>query len=468
MIRLLLVSLGIVLLNLTLVNAQSNAPGLNGVQTYVNPVLPGDHPDQTMIRIGKDFYTTGSSFHFTPYLPILHSTDMMHWETIARVIPATSSIPSNDAPQNGTWQGALASFNNKYWVYFSNTFGGQYFCNATNMAGPWSAPVKVNTNTGVYGYDNSIFVDDDGTPYMLLKNGQDLNGLQKLGMDGQPVGQAINMDWVNSNGHPYSWAEGPVMCKRNGRYYLFVAGNVGGGQYVLSSANLTAGESSWTRHGTFWSAGPNQGGFTGPNHVTQPIKLDDGTWWCLAHAYDNAGYEGQGRQSSLHQVIWDANGVPKGVPVNLAPVLGPNLPTSNIPYEFGKADYFGSTALSNNWHFFNKAMASTTRYSLNEKPGYLRLKPGTGTTHVLQKDKGKYYSLTTKVDFNANANGQESGLRIMNGWDDAYFTLYSGYNGGKKIGMNFTGARTEVANNIGNTVWLRIERELHILTVITS
>ncbi|SFX91574.1 family 43 glycosylhydrolase, partial [Cytophaga hutchinsonii] len=447
----------------------SNQPGTNGIQTYVNPILPGDHPDQTLMRVGANFYSTGSNFHFTPYLPILHSTDLMHWEVIARVIPPTSSIPNNDTPSGGTWQGALAQFNNKFWVYFSNNAGGgQYFCNATNMAGPWSAPVKVNTNTGVYGYDNSIFVDDDGTPYMLLKNGQDLNGLQKLGMDGQPSGQALNMNWINANGHPYSWAEGPVMCKRNGRYYMFVAGNVTGGQYVLSSAKLSNVESDWTRHGNFWQTSTGSGGFTGPNHVTQPIKLDDGTWWCLSHAYDNGGWEGQGRQSHLHQVIWDGNGVPKGVPVSVNPVQGPNLPSSNIDYEFIRSDYFESTTLSLNWHFLSKVYANASKYSLSERPGYMRLKPGSGYTHLLQKDKGKYYSLTTKVDLNATANGQQAGIRMTSGNDDVTFTLYTGYNNGKKIGMAFQGVTTEVNNAIGTTVWLRVERALHILTCYYS
>ncbi len=453
----------------------NNQPGINGIRTFVNPILPGDHPDQTLLRDGTNFYSTGSNFHFTPYLPILHSTDLLHWKVIARVIPPTSTIPNNDAPQAGTWQGALAKFGGKYWVYFSNNAGGgQYFCNANSMTGPWSAPVRVNTNTGVYGYDNSIFVDDDGTPYMLLKNGQANNGLQRLdGITGQPVGQAINMNWVNAPNaagvRPYSWAEGPVMCKRNGRYFLFVAGDVSGGQFVLSTNNITSPESGWTRHGNFWQNATNAGGFTGPNHMTQPILLDDGNWWCLSHAYDNQGYQGQGRQSHLHRVVWDANNVPRGVPVNLSPLEGPNLPNSaGYIYDFIQSDYFNNTSLSLNWHFFNKAMASTTRYSLNERPGFLRLKPSTGTTHILQKDKGKFYSLTTKIDLNATSNGQQGGIRFMNGWDESYFTLYSGFNNGKKIGTNFNGTITEINNTIGNVVWLRIERANHILTSFYS
>jgi hypothetical protein len=34
--------------------------------THMNPVIPGDHPDCTVTRVGKDFYTTGSSFNPTP------------------------------------------------------------------------------------------------------------------------------------------------------------------------------------------------------------------------------------------------------------------------------------------------------------------------------------------------------------------------------------------------------------------
>jgi beta-xylosidase len=435
----------------------------------VNPSLPGDHPDQTMMRVGKDFYTTGSNFHFTPYLPILHSTDMMHWEVIARVIPSTSSIPNNDGPAAGTWQGALANFGGKYWVYFSNNAGGgQYFSNATNMKGPWSSPVKVNTSTGVYGYDNSVFVDEDGTPWLLLKGGQENNGLQKLGMDGQPVGSAINLNFINAANsagtRPYSWAEGPVMCKRNGRYYYFVAGNVSGGQYVLSTSELSADQSKWQRHGNFWQNATSAGGFNGPNHMTQPIKLDDGTWWCLSHAYDKDNWQGQGRQSHLSQVIWDASGIPHGVHPSINPVAGPNLPSSGISYDFIQSDYFSSTTLSLNWHFLNKANAATSKYSLSEKLGYMRLKPGTGSAHLYQKDKGKFYSVTTKVDINATANGQEAGLRLTNGRDDLFFTIYSSYNNGKKIGIAFNGSATEVNNSIGNTVWLRVERANHVLT----
>ncbi len=58
----------------------------NEVKTYTNPVLPGDHPDPTLLKAGGDFCHCGSSFHFTPYLPIYHSRDLVHWEVISRAL----------------------------------------------------------------------------------------------------------------------------------------------------------------------------------------------------------------------------------------------------------------------------------------------------------------------------------------------------------------------------------------------
>lgn len=37
-------------------------------QFYRNPVLGGDYPDPSVIRVGKDFYMTHSSFEYYPGL----------------------------------------------------------------------------------------------------------------------------------------------------------------------------------------------------------------------------------------------------------------------------------------------------------------------------------------------------------------------------------------------------------------
>ena len=59
-------------------------------QTYVNPIIPGDHLDPTLTKIGKYFYTSGSSFNPTP--KIYRSTNLVHWEVIAQPVSPSWSV----------------------------------------------------------------------------------------------------------------------------------------------------------------------------------------------------------------------------------------------------------------------------------------------------------------------------------------------------------------------------------------
>lgn len=439
----------------------------NQVRTYVNPVLPGDHPDPTMLKVGDDFYHCGSSFHFTPYLPVYHSTDMVHWKVISRVVPPAKGAWVSDRPSAGIWQGAITYFYGSYWIYFSS--GGQWFSKAASPEGPWSDPVQVQSNpgTGSLGYDNSIFVDDDGKPYMVIKNGQKVNRLQALGRDGQLTGTVIDLDWINAK-LQYSWAEGPVMCKRNGWYYYFPAGDVSGGQYVLRAAALTSDSTKWKRLGEFFKPITDpRTGFRRPNHISAPIQLSDGTWWTIGQSYEKTGnddWSGTGRQTGLYRVIWEGDR-PWGMPPTTEPVERPNLPKSGILWRSAGSDYFDTDSLNLWWHFLSKKAAS--QYSLSARKGWVRLMPDTARAHLVQKETDHYYTAVTKLDFNATDTAR-AGLYLTNGNQQVNARLYSGYDNGRKIIFRLDTAVRNIANPFGNTVWLKIERAAHSLTAYCS
>jgi hypothetical protein len=84
--------IGLILGGITPTFSQKDNTFYHEVKTYVNPVLPGDHPDPTLLKVGDDFYHCGSSFHFTPYMPIYHSKDLVHWRVISRVLPPQSAL----------------------------------------------------------------------------------------------------------------------------------------------------------------------------------------------------------------------------------------------------------------------------------------------------------------------------------------------------------------------------------------
>jgi len=434
------------------------------VKTYVNPVLPGDHPDPTLLKVGGDFYYCGSTFHFNPYLPIYHSTDLVHWEIIARVLPASKAGWVSDRPSAGIWQGAITYFYGSYWIYFSA--GGQWFCKASSPTGPWSDPVQVKSNpeTGNLGYDNSIFVDDNGQPYMVIKNGQKVNRLQALGADGQLTGHVINLDWINAR-LQYSWAEGPVMCKRNGYYYYFPAGDVTGGQYVLRAKTLTGDSTKWERLGDFFKPVTDPGaGFRRPNHISAPLQLTDGTWWTIGQSYekyDGDDWSGTGRQTSLYPVTWEGDR-PWGLAPTTKPIIKPNLPQSGILWRSVKTDYFNGASLGLWWHFLTKKAAAS--YSLTERKGWVRLMPDSTRTHLVQKETDHFYTAVTKVDLNAATARAKAGIYLTNGNQNVVVKLYTGYDNGKKIIFQMDTAQHSVVNTLGNVVWLKLERNLHNLT----
>lgn len=447
---------------------QDSSAYYNRVNTYLNPVLPGDHPDPTLLKVGSDFYLSGSSFHFNPYLPIYHSKDLIHWEIISRVVFPKDASFVTDKPSEGIWQGALTYFYGSYWMYFSAN--GQWFSKAKSPKGPWTSPIRLTTNpkTGPLGNDNSIFVDDDGKPYMVIKNGKTVNRLQALGRDGQLTDSVINLDWINAKTQ-YSWAEGPVMSKRNGYYYYFPAGDVTGGQYVLRTKTLTSDSTKWERLGNFFKPITDVNArFRRPNHISAPLQLADGSWWTVAQSYEIDGKDdwyGTGRQTSLIPMTWEGDR-PWGMAPTSMPIKKPDLLRDRISWRSVNSDYFNRDSLGLWWHFLNRK--ATASYSLQERRGWLRLKPTQERTHILQKETDHYYTAVTKVDLNALTTTDKAGIYLTNGDQQVVVQLYSGFDQGKKIFFKMDTAVRSINNTFGSVVWLRLQRKEHLLTAYCS
>ena len=442
-------------------------------KTYMNPVIPGDHSDCTLTKIGDDFYTTGSSFNPTPV--IYHSTDLVHWEAIAQPVSAEWSN-YDDKASAGCWGGQMVLFNKKYWDYFSRA-NTMYFVTADKPEGPWSMPVKVKNPSQLsygLGYDNSIFVDDDGKWYMIVKNGQPNNGIVELGNDGQPTGVVYNLDWLNpkSANFPFSWAEGPVMWKDNGYYYYSCARDVSGGQKVLRSKTLTADKAAWTTPVDLFNEkdpAKSTAIFGSPNHSSAAVKLKDGTSWVLhpvwARANNNEWY-GQGRQGILNEAHYDANNeVVVDYPLNISRAA-PNLPSSGIPFMVPKSDFFTSDKLNPEWSHLGYTPSAL--YSITDRKGWLRLSPKSDVkpNTLIKTDAEHNYSLITRLEFDPKASTDEAGIRIMNGAENMFAKIYSSVNkeGNKVICFSFEKTNYETNNTIGNTLWFKILRENHLLT----
>ncbi|MBO5058688.1 MAG: family 43 glycosylhydrolase, partial [Prevotella sp.] len=75
-----------VLLSVALPSAAENVTGRN-------PIIWADAPDPDVIRVGDDFYMVTTTMHLMPGAPIMHSKDLIHWETINYIFDELTDSP---------------------------------------------------------------------------------------------------------------------------------------------------------------------------------------------------------------------------------------------------------------------------------------------------------------------------------------------------------------------------------------
>ena len=197
-----------------------------------NPILKGFHPDPSIVRVGEDYYIATSTFEWWPGIRLHHSTDLVHWELIEYPLNRTSQLDLRGVgASQGVWAPCLTYDKGTFYLlytvvtaFYCNMYDtNNYLVTATDIHGPWSEPIALNN----FGFDPSLFHDDDGRKYMVSMVTdhrvpkkyvgrlvlQEYDPVQKK-MTG-PVKDIYRADKI--------FLEGPHIFKRNGWYYLFSA-----------------------------------------------------------------------------------------------------------------------------------------------------------------------------------------------------------------------------------------------------
>lgn len=264
-------------------------------------IFPGDYPDPTIIRDGKDFYMTHSSFTYYPGLLVWHSTDLINWEPVARAVQGQDY--SIFAPE-------LCKVGDKYIIYYPTSNGENFVVTADKIEGPWSDPVKI----AVSGIDPGHVIDTDGSRYLYTNNGFMVklteDGLAAAGRNKKVYnGWEFPAEWETEG----MWLESPKFCKRGEYYYLIsaeggTAGPPTSHMCVVARSKSATGpwENSpynpmvhtYSAEEEWWSKG----------HGTL-IDDADGNWYIVYHAYRN-NYHTLGRSTIIESVVWTEDGWP--------------------------------------------------------------------------------------------------------------------------------------------------------------
>lgn len=400
-------------------------------ETYRNPIICADYSDPDIVRVGSDFFMVSSSFNHMPALPVLHSTDLIHWEIINHVIPAlTLAGYEQFQPGKGVWAPALRFHNNMLWVFFSMPDEGIFMCQTADPWGAWSEPHCV---ANVRGWiDPCPLWDDDGRAWLVHAFAQSRSGIKhklqlfEMTRDGRSLSGEGQIIYDGTCDLPT--LEGPKLYKREGFYYIFApAGGVETGwQSVLRSRSMTG---PWESRnvlfqGTTSVNGPHQGGW---------VELDNGECW-FVHFQDAHLY---GRVVHLQPMWWGEDGWPRigeqvddsgiGQPVMhwQCPDVGDVCRRVVVPQT---SDTFSQGRPGLQWQW--QARPEPDWYQAAEHGISLRCKPlsaqnGEGvlyaTPHLLmQKFPAFRFTATTEIRLHAAQAGDRGGLMI---YGERYATL---------------------------------------------
>jgi xylan 1,4-beta-xylosidase len=430
-----------------------------GDGTFLNPIMPGDHPDPTIVKDGDDYYMTFSSFDAYPGLTIWHSRDLVNWQ------PLTAALTR---PIGSVWAPELTRYRDRYYLYIparTDDYRSIWVIHADDIRGPWSEPVDLELHEHI---DPGHVVGEDGKRYLFLSQG-DLVPLSDDGLRTTGPVEHVYDAWQ----YPEDWTvecacpEGPKVVRRGDWFYLITA--VGGtagpptGHMVITARSRSV-RGPWedapnnlqvrTRQALekWWSRG----------HATL-VEGPGGGWWLVYHGYEN-GYRTLGRQTLLDPVRWTDDGWFEATGGDLSRPL-PMPPGEAVPHGMALSDDFSQGELGRQWAFYRPDADEMQRVQLEDGALVLQAK---GTTPAdsspLTFVTGDLaYSVEVEMEIEPGAQG---GLLLF--YNDR---LYAG------LGVNrdhFVMHRyglernMEKPDDLDNRVLIRIENDRHIVTIHTS
>lgn len=407
----------------------------NGNGTFTNPLFFDEFSDPDLIRVGADFYMTGTTMHSMPGLPILHSRDLVNWRFLAYAMDRLDLGPSfrleggKNEYGRGIWAPCLRYHRGVFHI-FSNVNGQttQLF-RARDPRGPWTrTPMKRSL------HDLSVLFDDDGKAYVvwgyrgirLAQLTEDLTDIVP-GSEREIIAPAAGM------------GEGLHLYKIHGRYYLTSAWFLDEMRMPVARADRLDGpwevNQDISRGEDFGlAAGYRVASRTPPFRIAPPdpsqrgrcaihqggiVDTPSGQWWGFSMMDANS----VGRLTALSPVTWKDGWPYFGLPGNpgrtprtwVKPATG-FTEKPRAPYR--RSDDFRSSRLQPVWQWNHAPVDG--QWSLGERPGYLRLRAlpapdlWQARNTLTQRATGPRSTATVVLDAGGLKPGDRAGFALFN------------------------------------------------------
>ncbi|WP_239691648.1 glycoside hydrolase family 43 protein [Hymenobacter lapidarius] len=239
-----------------------------------NPVLPGDFPDPSVVKVGDTYWATATTSNWGPAFPLLSSKNLTDWKLVGHVFPGERPAWADYY----FWAPEISQDGGKTYVFYAaHKRGGNLavgVASAPRPEGPYTdhGPLVGQPAGSIDGFPMR---DEKGQLYLIWK--EDGNSVQQP----TPIwAQRLNDARTALVGEktelfrndPATWegnlVEGVSMVRHDGYFYAFYAGNGCCGRgctYATGVARAKTLLGPWEKH------------------ADNPILLNNDTWKCPGH-----------------------------------------------------------------------------------------------------------------------------------------------------------------------------------------
>lgn len=380
-------------------------------------VLPADHPDPSVVKIGNDYWAAGTTSNWFPAFTLYRSNDLVNWTPSGHVF---NQMPS--WADYYMWAPEITYENGKVYLYYTGHKKGGSLCIAAAVAdkpeGPYRdlGPLMCETDGSI---DAFPMRDENGKLYMIWKEDGNSKGkptpiwAQEMKEDRTALLGKKKELFRADAGWEKGLVEGISVMKRDGYFYAFYAAaaccgktcNYGTG--IARAKNLLG---PWEKFpGNPVLAGNDN--WKCPGHGT-PVEKD-GRFYFLYHGYSTGSGAYGGRQGLLSEFEFTPDGW-------LQFIQQPETNQAVVPAVL--TDDFSGSSLADAWHWsiFKPVQATVAQNTLQ-----LQALPAQGGAYIGRSVMSMHYDAEVTLKKGGTA---EAGLALVG--DDKNM-VYASLNGNK-------------------------------------
>jgi xylan 1,4-beta-xylosidase len=410
----------------------------NGDGTFTNPLFYEEFSDPDLIRVGDDFYLTGTTMHSMPGLPVLHSKDLVNWRLVSYAMqrldlgPAFRLEDGQNVYGQGIWAPSFRHHDGTFYIFSNVNRQTTQVFTARDPGGPWQHRAMKRAL-----HDLSVLFDDDGKVYVVwgyrsIKLAQLNEALDDIvpGTEREIIPESAGM------------GEGLHFYKIDGRYFIISAwyaermrmpaarATRPEGPYEVNQAisiDEDFGLPQGNRLAEPWGRTRPYVIRPGDPHATGKISLHQGgivqtplgEWWGVSMIDANS----VGRLTALSPITWRDGWPYFGLEGNLTRnprtwVKPRTTRPQAIRVPYTRNDSFAGPALANVWQWNHVPVDEG--WSLQERSGHLRLHALPATSlwdarnTLTQRSIGPRSSPIAVLDTSSMRKGDLAGLALFN------------------------------------------------------